>query len=101
LKAPGTLCDQNDILPSMTKYHIHLLSLVRSLFWCFISRAVTLTNHVGSESEEMSSVISNRVSYLNTTVKADIATLMAAYEIYVNTLQSLKTIEGLTTLFTL
>lgn len=43
----------------------------------------------------------HRVSYLNTTVKADVDTLMAAYDIFVKALQGLKTIEGLTTSFTL
>lgn len=45
--------------------------------------------------------LSNRVSYLNTTVKADVPTLMAAYEIYVNALGPLKSAEDLTTSFTL
>ena len=38
---------------------------------------------------------------MNTTVKADVPTLMAAYETYVNALGPLKAIEGLTTSFTL
>lgn len=37
---------------------------------------------------------------MNTTVKADIPTLMAAYDIYVNALGPLKSIEGLTTSLT-
>ncbi|KAI1877389.1 hypothetical protein JX265_003397 [Neoarthrinium moseri] len=43
----------------------------------------------------------SRVSYINTTVKADVHTLMAAYGTYVNALGPLKVIEGLTTSFTL
>ncbi|KAI1170499.1 hypothetical protein F4777DRAFT_110779 [Nemania sp. FL0916] len=43
----------------------------------------------------------SRVSYMNTTVKADVPTLMAAYEIYVDALGPLKSVEGLTTSFTL
>ncbi|EMR72872.1 putative fad binding domain-containing protein [Eutypa lata UCREL1] len=43
----------------------------------------------------------HRVSYINTTVKADVPTLMAAYETYVNALGPLKAIEGLTKSFTL
>jgi hypothetical protein len=42
-----------------------------------------------------------RVSYLNTTVKADFPTLMAAYETYVKALEPLRAIEGLTTSLTL
>ncbi|KAI0113989.1 hypothetical protein GGR51DRAFT_578247 [Nemania sp. FL0031] len=43
----------------------------------------------------------SRVSYMNTTIKADVPTLMAAYETYVNALGPLKSIEGLTTSLTL
>ncbi|VUC35568.1 unnamed protein product [Clonostachys rosea] len=43
----------------------------------------------------------SRVSYMNTTVKADVPTLMAAYETYVNSLGPLKAVEGLTTSITL
>jgi hypothetical protein len=50
---------------------------------------------------ETDSAIPHRVSYMNTTVKADVPTLMAAYEIYVNALGPLKAAEGLTTSFTL
>ncbi|KAH9905907.1 hypothetical protein F4778DRAFT_683233 [Xylariomycetidae sp. FL2044] len=57
-----------------------------------VSAANEQTNHGSSTS---------RVSYLNTTVKADVPTLMAAYEIYVNALGPLKSIEGLTTSLTL
>ncbi|KAI9155658.1 FAD-dependent monooxygenase CTB5 [Paramyrothecium foliicola] len=42
-----------------------------------------------------------RVSYLNTTVKADVATLTAAYEAYTAALGPLKALNGLTTSLTL
>ena len=50
---------------------------------------------------ETDSAIPHRVSYMNTTVKADVPTVMAANEIYVHALGPLKAAEGLTTSFTL
>ncbi|KAI1121988.1 hypothetical protein F5Y10DRAFT_287636 [Nemania abortiva] len=57
-----------------------------------VDAAKEQTNHGSSTS---------RVSYINTTVKADVPTLMAAYETYVNALGPLKSVEGLTTSLTL
>lgn len=56
---------------------------------------------VRSQIFDVDSRITRRISYMNTTVKADVATLMAAYEIYVNALGPLKSAEGLTTSLTL
>ncbi|KAI0396782.1 hypothetical protein F5Y17DRAFT_417760 [Xylariaceae sp. FL0594] len=42
-----------------------------------------------------------RVLYMNTTVKPDVPTLMAAYDIYVKAIEPLKGVEGLVTSLTL
>ncbi|KAH8755813.1 hypothetical protein F5883DRAFT_469218 [Diaporthe sp. PMI_573] len=65
-------------------------------------RSVRMLNLVDAAKEQTAHGSStSRVSYMNTTVKADVPTLMAAYEIYVNALGPLKAAEGLTTSFTL
>ncbi|KAI0386947.1 hypothetical protein F5Y04DRAFT_288746 [Hypomontagnella monticulosa] len=65
-------------------------------------RSVRMLDLVDAAKEQTNQGSStSRVSYINTTVKADVPTLMAAYEIYVNALGPLKAINGLTTSFTL
>lgn len=46
-------------------------------------------------------LLENRCAYMNTTVKADASTLIAASEIFTAAFQPLKSIEGLTCAFTL
>ncbi|KAG8162337.1 hypothetical protein KVR01_008102 [Diaporthe batatas] len=65
-------------------------------------RSVRMLDLVDAAKEQTAQGSStSRISYMNTTVKADVPTLMAAYQIYVDSLGPLKAAEGLTTSFTL
>jgi hypothetical protein len=65
-------------------------------------RSVRMLNLVDAAKEQAGQGSStSRISYINTTVKADTPTLMAAYETYVNAVRPLMDAEGLTTSLTL
>ncbi|KAI3400702.1 hypothetical protein diail_1911 [Diaporthe ilicicola] len=65
------------------------------------SAAFAQVSDIMSKEQTAHGSSTSRVSYMNTTVKADVPTLMEAYEIYKNALGPLKAAEGLTTSFTL
>lgn len=65
-------------------------------------RSVRMMNLVDAAKEQTNhGSTTSRISYINTTVKADVPTLITAYETYVNALGLLKSVEGLTTSLTL
>ncbi|KAL1867476.1 hypothetical protein Daus18300_006320 [Diaporthe australafricana] len=62
-------------------------------------RALTLTEAAGEQAQQSADGV--RCAYINTTVKADAATLVAAADAYVAALEPLKECEGITCSFTL
>lgn len=62
-------------------------------------RALTLTEAAGEQAQQSADGV--RCAYMNTTVKADAATLKSAADTYVAALEPLKECEGITCSFTL